>query len=605
MNRRAILVTLVLLLAAPLLAEGAGDGVRLEVRKVLLSGTPIPHPEDGQLMINQDVTRFVWAARDLGRKDCRPVVDKLVSAKSYPGFAKLGFSPDGRRAAYVVGEGPEPGRTRIFVDGIAVEMLYDRVPTGEELEGKIHPAQRFHEYWRFSPDSRHFLFVAEDKEGFSVVYDGVRQKLYQNVYFPTFSPDSGHWSYTALEKGGFFKVIDGKEQKRYESVFKGGMVYSADSKRWAYRAGAGNKQFVVIDGTEYGPYDNATDAVFSPDSQHAAFGAYSGGQARYILDGKEFGGGFDGVAEPVFRSDNRLACIGFSRKIGSRLIVDGVPGESTWESYIAGSLLASPTGARTAFIEDLSHDPPPAAQLRYVIDGVGQKVFDRVSPDILFSPDGRRFAYRAMHEKAWAMIVDGQIYPAGRMAAPPVFSSDSKHVAYGATNLEGRGIVVRDGEVLGPFELQSPKYAWSPDGTHLAYAVKENGRMELVVDGVASPVDVAHFAGPIHFTAPDRFVIGATTEAGEVFRLEARIVPVAGGLAASAPATNAPPATRATSRPEDKQAAAWLNMARNFLEAGRLDNARSYATRVMETYPNTPWSRQAQEILKAISEKSE
>jgi roadblock/LC7 domain-containing protein len=68
-----------------------------------------------------------------------------------------------------------------------------------------------------------------------------------------------------------------------------------------------------------------------------------------------------------------------------------------------------------------------------VVDGAGGKEFDGIMAGTpVFSPDSKRVAYAAERGDKWVVVVDGAEGKEfdGIMAGTPVFSPDSKRVAY-------------------------------------------------------------------------------------------------------------------------------------------------------------------------------
>lgn len=85
----------------------------------------------------------------------------------------------------------------------------------------------------FSPDGKHFVYVARRNGQEFIVFDGKRGPVFDDVWGLKFSSDGGHFAYC----GGFFKAFSGRPQT-----------------------------FVLLDGEPL-PDESAFYPVFSPDGR--------------------------------------------------------------------------------------------------------------------------------------------------------------------------------------------------------------------------------------------------------------------------------------------------------------------------------------------------
>jgi hypothetical protein len=136
------------------------------------------------------------------------------------------------------------------------------------------------------------------------------------------------------------------------------------------------------------------------------------------------------------------------------------------------------------------------------IDGVDGEVFDSIelingevkasgigmtmSSEVVFSPNGKRYAYGAKRGGESFVVVDGKTYPFGRGF---IFSPDSSRFAYYTSDpAQGQlGAMVVDG-VAGPQGNQFSNMMFSEDGKRFIYTAYINGVWNIVVDGKATPV---------------------------------------------------------------------------------------------------------------------
>ena len=150
-------------------------------------------------------------------------------------------SADRQHIAYVVGVNNQFRVISNTVDGEAV--------AGEAFDAVFE--------LRFSPDSRRLAYVAREGNGFRVVVDGEKERLYDNVLVGSlrFSPDSHHVAYIA-KRGTELKVVaDGQTIGSYGEVTAESLQFSPDSQGLIYVAGDGSQEFVVANGFVGKRYD--------------------------------------------------------------------------------------------------------------------------------------------------------------------------------------------------------------------------------------------------------------------------------------------------------------------------------------------------------------
>jgi len=128
---------------------------------------------------------------------------------------------------------------------------------------------------------------------------------------------------------------------------------------------------------------------------------------------------------------------------------------------------------------------------RVIVDGQPQADYPWILPlTLVFSADGSRLAYVVQRDTEMALIVDGQVHATHAEIARPVFSRDGRRMAYAARPAADspRWTVYVDGKAEGQYDLVIPRsFVFSPDGSHLGYAVQRGDQRFYVLDGQEGP----------------------------------------------------------------------------------------------------------------------
>ena len=411
------------------------------------------------------------------------------------------FSPDLRHFAY-------QHSGNIFLDGSKVR------------EDVAYPALIF-----FSPDSKRIGYIAPRGKKQAVVVDGKEGRYYDEIDLtgPIFSPDGKRFGYVAREgedkyRDKWLAVVDGKEGKRYDSIIvsKGSfqkIVFSPDSRKFGYFGIIGSKMFLVLDGKEIKQYDDIREAgrlSFSPNGERMCYVSRRPdktrtGYSKYFVtlggrDGKEYDGIF---IPPIFSPDSRRLAYGAAIDDGTGgkgfVVVNGEEGEK----YTQGTIplpFFSPDSMTVAYIATKLDKGGSCCKCFVVVNGKEGSKYDFIYLPLVFSPDGKRLAYRAKNGNKWFLVVDGK---EGRQfdaisfshgyrnlsdfyfsLPPPVFSPDSKQITYIA-NDSGKYYVFVQGEKEKQY-LSDENYQpiFSPDSKHVIYVVKEDAKMAVSVNGI-------------------------------------------------------------------------------------------------------------------------
>jgi Tol biopolymer transport system component len=267
----------------------------------------------GSVVFSPDSSRIACAAERHGK--FRVVVDGREGRQFDDNYNPV-FSPDGRHVAHV---GGTVGSRSAVVDDEIISGKYPDVGGGTGVV--------------FSPDGRRLAFaavMAPDKE--LIVIDGKEEPAYTNVGKLYFSPDSRRVVYTAWRGKQAFAVVDGVPQKTYDMIGYPTQPFSPDSRRLTYLAARGSKKMVVVDGKEEGSYEEVPWLWFSPDSRRVAYRARRGGKEFAVVDGRE-GAHYDMVFAPTFSPDSRRVAHFAERAGRTFVVVDGIEGRDKEYSF--------------------------------------------------------------------------------------------------------------------------------------------------------------------------------------------------------------------------------------------------------------------------------
>ncbi|MGA2499921.1 MAG: hypothetical protein ABSH20_19460 [Tepidisphaeraceae bacterium] len=246
--------------------KGKGDGAKAVV---VIDGKEVVEANSaGRVFFSPDSQRTAFVIGDA--KSAKIYIDGK-EAKAYDRILSetVRFSPDSKRVAYLAGraaKGDDKGSTFYVVDGEETRS-YEQIVLNSLM---------------FSPDSKRFAFVvAKDLPGlpadkakrFQAIIDTLGGAEYEDLRAAQFSPDSRHFAYLARRSNRTYAVVDNTEGVGYEAVSS--LLYSAEGKHMAYIAFRDKNAFVVLDNIEGPNYQGIVEGTmsFSPDGRHLAFEA--------------------------------------------------------------------------------------------------------------------------------------------------------------------------------------------------------------------------------------------------------------------------------------------------------------------------------------------
>jgi hypothetical protein len=387
---------------------------------------------------------------------------------------------DGCRLGLAITNSVHSGNLHVLIDGKPVEG-YDDVAWHSLV---------------FSPNGKHFAFVAT-KDGKKVcVRDGVAGRAYEQIgrygtdsgQALSYSPDGLHLGYAARENGRWFVVLDDIAGPDFDSV--DGMMLTRYEKK-------------VVDG--FTKWESETKAgsdcpQFSADGRHVFYLAQrktdKGTRYVLVLDGKP-GPEYEGFWGAHLCPNGEVAYVG-TNGFDAQVVFDGVP-----EIAKGGStLIFSRDGKHHAYIAGKAGSGNHAV----VFDGKPGPQFESIE-NLQFSPDGHVFYQTFSESSGWRLVRDEALVPPvdGYRVSRVYFSQDGQRTVYlGEKRRDGRDMAFIFDDKAVPFKSSNFLYFASPDARRLVYETRSPEGRQLVVDGTPGPVVADYNNESLKFTADSR-----------------------------------------------------------------------------------------------------
>lgn len=320
-----------------------------------------------------------------------------------------------------------------------------------------------------SADLKRFVYVVRRGDKSYVAVNGKVGPEYDAVAPRTlrFSPDGKRFVYAARRGADWFLVIDGKARRiagePAAPAFAPNPAFSPDGRRLALVLKQGDALAVFVDGAEVGRYASVQGFTFSRDSRRWAFSTGGDGKGQVITDAGP-GPEYKTVSLPQFSGG--LVRLGYvaSRGAGGFTVIDGAEGKV----YAAiNGFIFSPDGRRTAFqaqTQDLL--------TMVVVDGKEHKGYKGGnSSPIVFSPDSQHVAYTASDGDNNILSLDGVEQKNYPVVLFLTFGPDSRRLVL-KTKAGEQDVLVVDGADGKPYpSIAQETVTFSPDGRRLAYRV--------------------------------------------------------------------------------------------------------------------------------------
>jgi hypothetical protein len=343
-----------------------------------------------------------------------------------------------------------------------------------------------------SPDGRRFAHAARLADGWHVVVDGQESEPFEEVANLDLGPEGAHAAWQARVAGGWHVVVDGVRgpgtSARYLDLRLGrGAVALVEP------LGDGDGRFVVADLAlrEFRMLvPRVTFATLDPGGTRAGVVSVGEGGQRPVslaLSGPpdaRRGPAFDAVHSLAFGPDG--VTLAFMAERGGEILVGMADRE---EALPAGDSLVSlpevrPDGGAVAAVvvsSDGVHVREYLSQPRRSVPAGGS------AEGLAYSPDGARLAWAAEREGGWVAVVDGKDGPRFDRVVSPMFSPDGRHLVYRARK-DGKRFVVVAAAASGEIVRKHPAYEqafpvrFTEEGRGVAYGVKDGSTLAWKVE---------------------------------------------------------------------------------------------------------------------------
>ncbi|MHB1000332.1 MAG: hypothetical protein ACYC27_13910 [Armatimonadota bacterium] len=327
-------------------------------------------------------------------------------------------------------------------------------------------------------------FVTMRDGKYSVVLDGVRGKQYDGISSSRllFSPNGKRFAYVAQTGGKYTLVLDGKEWLLLDGISYA--AFTSDSKHVICIGETGKQKSVLFDGRP-AALNPSPDIIrentkmkwylFTPDMPNSLGLDVVRDSVSMVIADRAGRLTYTPVREGAASPDGRRLAYTICSNNSCTLILDGR--KQRFTGFVS-HLQFSPDSRRFAYsVSDLKNNVD-----RVSVDGRMIGGF-QLSSNILFSPDSRHYAYVARYKNHISVVVDGrQTYRSSgeyTNIESLTWSPDSRSLAY-VDNGDGWDKVVRDGRAVFSADIVSAP-VFSPDSRHIAYSgiVGDNARVML------------------------------------------------------------------------------------------------------------------------------
>ena len=309
-----------------------------------------------------------------------------------------------------------------------------------------------------------------------------------------FSPSGAHYAVVSQESNVIHNIwIDGKKSSDLADVDVNQMNFVGEKLVYAAQT-PDTKWHMFVDDKPGPAYDKISSMTLSNNDLHYAFIAQIATKQLVSADGVAFtqratyaGAGLNNL---VVASNGRVGYTGSVVKgtggqyVNSLFVNDDMVSQEmtdfatlNWKGdNVTAYIVFSPDGKKYAYSK------PVAGGIAAVIDGQVGRAYDKIGL-IQFGPDSRRYYYVGQRGQNF-VNVDGQELQGLNGMLHFAFSPDASHYAFEGRDQKLGNVMIIDGKTSqGYYTIEKP-LAFSADSKHWAYSACTNiMKCQVVVDG--------------------------------------------------------------------------------------------------------------------------
>ena len=446
-----------------------------------------------------------------------PKIEERIVAPAFAPGVVYTLSPKGMHVATAHGR---DGKTLVTVDGVSGPLM-DRIFDGAAGGTVVKISDdgyytRVPQQWTgpvaFSANGERHGYAGQIGKDVVVFLDG--KEIYREPFSAQlaladllrFSPDSKHLLFLKQTTNSFQSyqlIVDGQLAS---PPFEGKQlpVFSADGSRWALAASKprmANQKVLIIDGKDAGYAGEQPQ--FTPDGKHLVCIARQSQKASVLVDGKELTTG-QAIDKFVLSPTGDIGAIVAPGTDGrKKLFLNGKPVVDD-----AADVMFSADGKRWAAICALN-------QKAWIVlnDGTRHKDYWPIA-NVTFTPDSSKLVYVASTRDTNYVVTDGKEDAGYKLIHyRPVFAETGNAFFYTAGFMMGK-LAVHYNDHVEPECLQIANTTLSPDGKRWTYYSKRaDNTTRLVENGKDIGPSAMLQGGPVFFSTDSKHMVAPLHQA--------------------------------------------------------------------------------------------
>lgn len=351
----------------------------------------------------------------------------------------------------------------------------------------------------FNSSGNKFIYAALTKDHWKIVVNNEEVKEFptnEAVVFQMFSP-SDKVLCIVVNNGQYYLDYDGQRSGSFDFINENSIVFSDNGDKLAYSVSKGNQQAIVYNGKEGRYFDNVGFPQVTKSGNRIAYWAEQNRQAFAVID-NNISKPYDQVINIKFSDDEKHIAYHAKENSMHMVVADGKESE---KYHFVHSLTYSPVRNKLAYAVETQVKNDQGFNHAIVLDGKQQKIYETVvEGSLLFSHDGKHFAYEAEWHDEFFIVndgIEGQHFN-DIMQITMAFSPNGKQLGFAVENDSKRRININGqlGEAFDDIYF----VAFSPDNSNYAFSARELNDEFVVVNNIkGKKFDLIHGQGVVVF----------------------------------------------------------------------------------------------------------